>query len=253
VLPAVRIATAAFAVFWAVLFFGIIDLSVIPSPGEFTPVVPLEASWGVLFTFFVAGALLAVTWSPRATAPAAVQLMIVAVALLASCVLGLDRGPLPVAVVLAVTATLVVRLNRIPRAVVRRWSVRWPMLVVAVAAAPFWLWHAGNAFANSRAGLQEDDQTWDIDHWPVHGATAVVIASAAVLGSVWPHGRRQLAATTSLAGTVLGAASLAYPSAAGAMPTRGWSFAAVLWSVTLGLLIPASVEPASTDVRAPNS
>jgi hypothetical protein len=237
VVLAARITAAAFAIFWAVLFFGIIDLSVIVDPGDdFAPVAALEASWGALFTFFVAGALLAVAWQPRATAPAAVQLMIVAVALLASCPIGLDLGPLPVVVVLAVTSALVLRLNTVPRADLLTWVIRWPMLLAAAAAAPFWFWYAGYAFANSRAGSQQDDETWGINHWPVHGATAVAIASAALLASVWPHGRRQLAAATSLAGTVLGAASLAYPASAGAMPSRTWSFAAILWSVTLGLL-----------------
>jgi hypothetical protein len=247
----VRIAAAAVALLWAVLFFGVIDLSVIADPGdEFAPVAVLEASWGVLFTFFVAGALLAVAWQPRATVPAAAQLMIVAVALLVSCLIGLDLGPLPVVVVLAVTSAVVLGLNSVPRTVLLTRVVQWPMLLAAAVAAPFWLWHAGSAFANSRARTQQDDETWGIDHWPVHGAAALAIASAALLASVWPHGRTQLAAATSLAGTVLGAASLAYPSSAGAMPSRAWSFAAVLWSVTLGLLTgrtPKTRRQPSTD------
>jgi hypothetical protein len=240
-----RIAAAVFAIFWAVLFFGVIDLSVIASPGVFVPVVALEASWGVLFTFFVAGALLAVTWRPGDSVPAAVQLAVVAAALLTSCLLGLDRAPLPVAAVLAITSALVLRLNVLRRPDVLTLAVHRPTALAAAVAAPFWLWYAGDAFANSRERMQQDDVTWGMNHWPVHGATALALAAAALLAAFWPHGRRQLAVTTSLAGTVLGAASLAYPSSAGAMSSRAWSFGVILWSVTLGLFgagVPAHVS-----------
>jgi hypothetical protein len=225
-------------------------------PGPFAPVVALEASWGVLFTFFVAGALLAVAWQPRSTAPAAVQLMIVAAALLIACLVGLDPGPLPVVVALALTSVLLLRLNTTARPHVLAWGIDWPMLLVSVAAAPFWFWYAVDAFANSRAEANRDEATWGINHWPVHGATALVIAAAALLACVWPHGRRLLVAATSLAGTFLGTASLAYPSSAGAMPSQAWSFIAILWSVTLGLISARahdSHQRSSTEPWAANS
>src|SRR3954452_24002749 len=93
------------AVLWAVFFFGVVDLSVIANPGEFEPVVALEASWGVLFTFFVAGSLAAAAWNP-CVAPAAPVQLAVAVALLAGAILGSNAEPLPVAAVLAGTAAV---------------------------------------------------------------------------------------------------------------------------------------------------
>ena len=110
------------------------------------------------------------------------------------------------------------------------------MVVAASVAVPFWLWYAGDAFASSRARAQGDDVTWGINHWPVHGATALTIGAAALLASFWPHGRRQLAVTSGLAGAVLGAASLAYPASAGATPPEAGPSAVIVWSVILGLL-----------------
>ena len=56
-----RIAATALADLWAVLFFGIIDLSVIAAPGDFAPVVALRGQLGVLFTFLRGRRALAVT------------------------------------------------------------------------------------------------------------------------------------------------------------------------------------------------
>lgn len=246
----VRVGAAGSAVFWAVFFFGVVDLSVIANPGEFEPVVALEASWGVLFTFFVAGSLAAAACDPRVAPAAAVQLVVVAVALLAGAILGSNAELLPVAAVLAGTAAVLLGTNRAALPGAFRWAPHWPGVAVAIVAAPAWLWYAGWSFGNSRGPGAESDVTRGIDHWPVHGATAVAICAASVVASVWPRGRRLLATTTCLAGTVLGAASLAYPTSAGAMPSRAWSFAAILWSLTVGLLV-AGAQKLPLDIVRP--
>ena len=99
-----RAVAVAAAVFWSVLFFGLIDLSTMYDPGEFVGVVPLEVSWGVFFTFVVAGAFVSVALRPADRLPPAVQLLVAAVALVTGSVLGLRWEPLPVAVVLAIAA-----------------------------------------------------------------------------------------------------------------------------------------------------
>jgi hypothetical protein len=244
-----RVAAAACSLFWAVAFFGIVDLSVVVDPGGFLPDVALEASWGALFTFFVAGALLAVAVRPGAAGPAAAQLLLVAVALGMGCVGASDPGPLPVAAVLAVTAALLVRGDARVLLAVLRAQPRPVLAAVAVAAAPFWLLHAWHAVDAGRSrSPSEADLTWGIDHWPVHGATALTIGAAAVLAALCPVPRRLLAATACFAGAVLGAASLAYPDSNGAMLDRSWSLAAVLWSITIGLLGVAG--PPAGDPRA---
>jgi hypothetical protein len=232
VVVAVRVGAALSAVFWAVFFFGLIDLAVLADPRDFLPVVGLEAGWGVLFTCFVAGPLVVVAWRPSGGVAAA--------ALLLGCLLGLDARPLPVAVAVGATAVLVLvcgggqlRSELGPGFVL---APDWPLVALAVAAVPFWLLHALHAFAAARAGSGADsDITWGIDHWPVHGAAAVTLALSPAMASAWPGGRRLLGTTTCVAGTLLGAASLAYPDSSGAMASRSWALLAILWSLAVGL------------------
>jgi hypothetical protein len=234
VVLAVRVGAAVSALFWAVFFYGLIDLAVLVDPRDFLPVVALEAGWGVLFTFFVAGPLVVVAWRPQAAVAAAVQLFLVTVALLVSCLLGLDARPVPVALALGATAVLLLLASGTDVKSGFGLAPDRPLVALAIAAAPFWLLYALHA---SRGGASADsDITWGIDHWPVHGAAALTIVLSSAAASVWPGGRRLLGAMTCLAGTILGVASLAYPDSSGAMAHSGWALAAILWSVAVGLL-----------------
>ncbi len=240
---AVRVGAALSAVFWAVFFFGLIDLAVLADPRDFLPVVALEAGWGVLFTCFVAGPLAVVAVRPAAAVAAAAQLFVVAVALLLCCLLGLDARPLPVAVAVGASAVLVLLLDdgglrpRLGSDCGSGIAPDWPLVALAASAAPFWLLSALHAFAAARQGSGAgSDITRGIDHWPVHGAAALTLAISAIVASVWPHSRRLLGSTTCVAGTLLGAASLAYPDSSGAMAGRGWALLAIVWSLAVGLL-----------------
>jgi hypothetical protein len=243
VLVWLRAVAVAAAAFWSVLFFGLIDLSTMYAPGEFEAVVPLEASWGVFFTFVVAGAFVSVALRPEDRLPPAVQLLVAAVAVAMGAALGLRWEPLPVAVVLALSGVLLLRRSggrsRWSRQEVR---VSWPLLVVAAAALPFWGAYAWSAFASARLGV-DDDITNGIPHWPLQGSTGLALAVCAVLAAVWPRGRRLLATSTCLSATLLGAATLAYPVAVGAMAGRGYGLAAMVWGLAVGLL-PPTREPA---------
>jgi hypothetical protein len=237
VILAVRIGAAASALFWAVFFYGLIDLAVLADPRDFLPVVALEAGWGVLFTFFVAGPLVVVAWRPQAAVAAAVQLSLVTIALLVSCVLGLDARPLPVALALGATAVLLLLASGTRVRSGFGLAPDRPLVALAVAAGPFWLLYALHAFSASRGAVSADsDITWGMDDWPVHGAAALSILLSSAAASVWPGGRRLLGATTCLAGTILGVASLVYRDSSGAMANSGWALAAILWSAALGLL-----------------
>jgi hypothetical protein len=237
VVLAVRVGAAVSALFWAVFFYGLIDLAVLADPRDFLLVVALEAGWGVLFTFFVAGPLVVVALRPQAAVAAAVQLFLVTVALLVSCLLGLDARPLPVALALGATAVLLLLASGTDVRSAFGLAPDRPLVALAIAAAPFWLLYAVHAFSASRGGASADsDITWGIDHWPVHGAAALTIVLSSAAASLWAGGRRLLGATTCLAGTILGVASLAYPDSSGAMAHGGWALAAILWSVAVGLL-----------------
>lgn len=98
----------------AVLFFGIVDLFTLPGwvDPRYEWSVPLEVSWGSLFTFIIAGSYVRIARRPNEPWPAVALLLITAVALILSSALGLDARPLPVAVVIGASAALFVRLTR---------------------------------------------------------------------------------------------------------------------------------------------
>ena len=240
------------AVFFAVPFFGLVDLlAVTGDPAWVVPLVPLEVSWGVLFTVFVAGTFAALAVRPSLGAVAGVQFGIVAVALLVCAAAGRDAGPLAPAAVLALAAVLLGRrgLGAAGSAVPPWLRLRDPLLLVAVAAAPFWAAAALAALERSRRAAPWDrDVTMGIDHWPVHAAALLTIAASAVVAALSRTGRRFLSGTASVAGALFAAASLAYPRALGALPSLEWSLVALVWALAVSLIGgTAPRAPASRD------
>src|SRR4051794_6944582 len=134
---AVRLGAGASALFWALLFFGLIDLSVVVSSRpDFVAYVPLEASWGALFTFFVAGALVVAAWRPDDTRAPAVQLLIVTVALLLACAATADLDLLPVAAAVGVSSLALGLVARHARTADPAWRPDPPLVGVAGVGAP---------------------------------------------------------------------------------------------------------------------
>jgi uncharacterized membrane protein len=88
--------------------FGLADLMTLPGwvDQQYEWSVPLEASWGSLFTFVVGGSFVSIARNPRQPWPGFVLLSIAIVALVLGSLLGLDAGPLPVAILLAVAVAL---------------------------------------------------------------------------------------------------------------------------------------------------
>jgi hypothetical protein len=231
VLVWLRVAAAATAAFWCVLFFGFVDLSTLVAPGEFVGVVPLEVSWGAFFTFVVASAFVHVALHPRDRRPPAVQLLVAALALVVGAVAGEHAEPLVVAAVLASAGGLLLR-GAHGRPTLRPSG---PLLAVAVVGLPFWLAYAWSALASSRLAL-DDDVTVGVHHWPVQAACGLAVALLATLAGLWPAGRRLPATSAGLAATLLGVATLAYPDATGAMPHHLLGLGAVLFGLAVGLL-----------------
>jgi peptidoglycan/LPS O-acetylase OafA/YrhL len=224
---------------WAVGFFGLADLGVVArnSPGWESSVV-LEASWGSLFTFLVAGADAAVAVRPRAVRAALVQLLVVAVALLVASLGGLDARPLPAAALVVANAVILWLLAGRPGPHgPGRSRPSWPLLVLAAVAAPVWVVQCLEALDASRRRAEPlDSVSWSIHHWPVHGAALLAIAVCAAVAAMWTEGRGLLGACTCCAATVIAAASLAHPDTFAVLPSTDVAFLAILWALAVGLI-----------------
>lgn len=241
-----RVVAGVLALVSAVILMGLIDLFTLPGwvDQDFEWEVPLEASWGSLFTFFLAGGYAWVALFPRAPWPALVQLGICGLALVISAAAGTDWRPLALAVGVVVSVLVLWRLVGqpvLPR--VGRPSVRWVVLVVAALGVPLWLPYALAAFTQSRAGVL-GSVTQGIEHWPVQGAVGVALVLGSLVLAIWDDGRPLLRVAVSLTAVYIGMAELAYPDRAGAMDSRLWGIGVTLWGLLVALVCaPRRVQP----------
>lgn len=230
--------------FASVVYYGLVDLGSIfeLSDPAYLWAVPLEASWGVLFTFVIAGSYVWIALMPARSWPAVVQLGIAGAALVVGSVAGLDGRPMAVAVPLIGSAVLFAWLTfEVAGKFPRTWSLNVPYLLLAAAGSMIWLPYALNAFAKSRAGA-EGDTTWGIEHWPVQGATGVALAAGAAAMAFWTPGRPLMRLSVSLSAALIGAADLAYPDRAGAMSSPLWGIAMVIWGTAAALPVPSGKD-----------
>ncbi len=244
---AARIAAVLLALVAALGLLGLIDLFTLLGWVDQSYVweVPLEASWGSLFTFLVAGSCLWVALFPGAPWPALVQLGISALSLAVSAAVGLDWRPLALAVGIAVSGLgLWQLLGRPPADLGGPPSVQRAVLAVALLGFPLWLPYASVAFERSRTGVL-GSVTQGIEHWPVQGAVAVALVLAALVLAVYEDGRPLLRVAVSLSAVWIGMAELAYPDRDGAMGSVLWGVGVTLW----GLLVAVTAVPASGRFR----
>lgn len=238
----------AMAFLAAVVLFGLVDLGTLfglANPAYEWP-VPLEVSWGILFTFVIAGSYVWIALAPARSWPAVVQLGIAAAALAIGSAAGLDGRPVWVAVPVGGSAVLFAWLTaeaagRFPRI----WSINLPYLLLGAAGILLWLPYVLHALEMSRAGA-EGDITWGIEHWPVQGAAGLALAACAAAMAFWVPGRPLLRLTVSLSATLVGAANLAYPERAGAMDGPLWGIAWVIWGTAVALPLPSPESGAQT-------
>lgn len=225
-----RIVAGVVALFWLVPFFGLIDLLVVvENDPEWHESYLLEAGWGALFTFLVAGPQVALA-ARRSVAPGVVvaELLAVAVAI-TGAVLWSGSLPLLVAAVLvAANALLLGAMSEVRRAFPPLDRALRVLVVVGAAL--------GGAFA---AGVLADhpmadpDITNGLDHLPMQAAlglamaTVGAVAAAAVGGRV--PGWRVPVWTLVLAVGWVGGWSIVYPDLAGSMGS-GLGTAAVVWA-----------------------
>jgi hypothetical protein len=229
----------ALALVSAVLFMGVIDLATLPGwvNQEFEWPVPLEVSWGSLFTFFLAGGYVWVALLPRQPEPGLVQVAIASVALGFSAAAGADVRPLWVAAVAALSALLLATMTQRSGGVgYSSWTVNWGQLALAAAGLFLWVRYTLEALAASRAGIA-GDITNGIEHWPVQAATGAALILGSVLMAVWDSGRALLRITCCLSAAFIGMGQLAYPDRLGAMPEGDlWGIGVILWAVLLALV-----------------
>ncbi len=247
-----RIWAGLAVLFWAVAFFGIVDLLTVFSANEgFAAVMGLEASWGVLFTFVISGAFLAIAARPLEPAPALVQLWTTAAALLLAWIFTHDTSPLVVAAILipmTVISSVAGRHERStssggstgstssqpqPRRATSALDPSGPLLLLALVGVPFWWAYAATAVELSQTPGIEDDITWGLTHWPVQAALGLYLSLAVLVMTFWAPGRTLLGASCWISSVVLGATWLLYPASAGSVDSVGLSVLAVVWGTAV--------------------
>jgi hypothetical protein len=234
-----RVAAALFALSWA-LFpgFGLIDLSVTVKPsGEWRPVVPLEAGWGLTMTVMIASAFAWTAMRPRRLAAAVVQLIVLAGVLAVAGVASSEWATLWLSVALLAEVGLVI--GTLPKAEPlrpRSFGLSWPLATMAVVSAGPWLLYAVDMYGANREGRTPSDITIGINHWAVQGGLAFGLVALAGIIAVWPRGRRYIGPNVAVVAVYLGACSLRFPDASGAYG-REWSVLSVIWGVVVAVLV----------------
>jgi hypothetical protein len=253
-IPARLVAVLA-AVFWGLLFFGLIDLAVVPIQDErFYEHYLLETGWGLLYAVLVACPFVALAVHPR-SGVFVLQVVVVAVSVLVCALVTPALGQAVPAVFLAASAGLVVvcsagwdwRLRR-PSAGQADWVLASLVLVAGAAA----VWYAVRMVRAARSGGPDDD-TWGLMHTPMQAAFGLALVGSAAV-AVFAGARnapdwRLSAVPASFCALWLGAVSLAYPDHLGSLGTLGGA-AAVAWGVLFGVRARTrpSLAPAGEDL-----
>jgi hypothetical protein len=235
------------ALWWAVPFFGIIDLLVGIVPSEFpdeydwTPTLVISTSWGLLFTVLVPVPLIA--WAVRPAGWVGPQVVAIAAAVLVAGLAALAPGQVFVALLVAASVAFP-RMWR-PRPA---WSTRrlvatpafWPvvaLVALAFGAALLQAWHVLD-LARSRAA--EDDNTWGLMHLPMQAGFILAMAAASA-AAVWALANRMatwwFAIVPPAASAVwFGAFCASHPDLLGSLGrTTGWCTAA--WGAAVAVAV----------------
>lgn len=223
----------------AVVLFGIVDLLTLPGwvDQRYVWALPLEASWGSLLTFVVAGAYASIARHPSGPWPGLVLLAAATLALLLCAVFGADARPLGLVAAVGIPAAgLALLAWQYAQPLPLEGRLSWPHLLLGLAGIPLWLLYALHAFDMSRRDPNPGHTSWGIEHWPVQGATGLTMLAAALIMVWWIPGRPLMRVAISLSAVYIGVAMLAYPDRAGAMDGPMWGVAMVFWGTMMALL-----------------
>ena len=222
----------------AIPYFGIVDLVTlfgwVDQRWEWP--ISLDVSWGVLFTFFVAGGYAWIGVRPRDSVPGLVALVLGGVSLAAGAIAGGQPEPLPIAAVVLASAMGLAVLTR-PGTASGAWRISWPYLVLAVLGAALWVPYTASALAQSLLDTGREI-TNGVDHWPVQAAAGIAILLASAALAAWRPGRPLLRVAVSFSGGLIGVAALAYPDRDGATEGSLWAIASVLWALAVSTVPP---------------
>ncbi|SHJ97533.1 hypothetical protein SAMN05443637_101379 [Pseudonocardia thermophila] len=240
-----RALAVVFALFWGVLFFGLVDLATaVAEDPRFRHFLLVEAGWGLLYTVLVMLPLLA--WAVRPAATILLQqVLAAAAAVLVAAVAGFAPGQVLPALFLEVSAF-------VPALVARR-SLRFPPLslrschpllaVLSLIALIGAVAYAVVVLRHAYAGVADDD-TWGLAHLPMQAGFGLTIAGATVVvalaqGAGQPRWRVGTV-FPALAAAGLGAFSLRWPDELASLGVTGGA-AALVWAVAL-LVLPLVVR-----------
>jgi len=218
------------AVFWGLLFYGLIHLLAFAQGPDFHASLILSTGWGLLFLVLVAGPLGAVVARPGARATALGQVAVVGVAVAVAAALSGSARHLLVAGALLTTAAVLAALRPTtldPGRATRPTSSAAALLVV-LAAGPACV-YAWTAARTTGTGTLTDD-TWSLDHWPVQAAFPLAVLGVAAFAAARPAGWRLPTWTVAVSAAWFGTACWLEPDLVGS-PGRGWSTAVLVWSI----------------------
>ena len=177
-----RVGAAVAALIWAIMFFGVIDLSVVPDQDrEFYDYYLLETGWGLLFTFLVPLPLL--FWAVRPQGWNGPQVAVIGAAVLFTGLAGLAPGQVFVAGLVAGSAAFPYMWRPRPRWSVRRALARpgyWPLDALVTGGGVAAVMYSRDMLVAARAGAK-DDNTFGLMHLPMQAAFGLAIAAAAVV------------------------------------------------------------------------
>lgn len=231
------------ALWWVLLFYGLVDLlvAVVPSsfPQEFYRYAVLEASWGLLYTFLLPMPLIA--WAVRPSGWVGPQVLAIAAAVLVAGVAGAAFGQAFMAFVVAASAAFPRMWQPRPR-----WSVRliaspiwWPASGLVIVGLGAGLLHAWDVLQVARSGVA-DDNTWGLWHLPMQAGFALAVPAAAGAGVLAAANRVRgwwfSVVPAALCAVLFGLIALEYPSHL-ASPGEVGGIWAVCWGTALLVIV----------------
>ena len=220
---AARIVAGFAATFWALPWFGLIDLLVVVEQDEqFHEHYLFESGWGLLFLVLVAVPLMRLVARPGEPVALA-QLGVVAVAVLVGAAW---RATWPQAwngLGVVVTVGVVAWLGRVRPVHLGRPDPA--LAALAILGIPAALAYAAPLIENT---TQEEDITNGVSHYPMQASLALAVVMLVALAAVT---RARLPAWTAAFSTCwLGVESIVYPHLRGSFGSRG-GVLTVVWAV----------------------
>ncbi len=213
------------ALFWALPWFGLIDLLVVVEQDQlFAQDYLMESGWGLLYVVLVTVPLVALAWRPGRRVPLD-QLWACTAAVLVGGVWGYAWPQLVTGLGLAVSAGLLEWLGHAPRPrLVAPDRVLGVLALLAlVAAVPY-----GAPLARNTTRVE--DITNGVSHYPMQAALGLALAGVAGVAAL--HRSRLPVWTAAGCAAWLGVESVVYPDLVASLGVLG-GWAALAWAVAL--------------------